>query len=227
MNCSSGVIQMLSYLRVREFPQGNVTIHFSPQFLLKFSQSSIRSLMSSEMRPFFQSMTGNSFLQERSNVNSDAPYSTSYYKTIKQFTLVLLLNSIDIQDLWVIQMIDVKCWKLQSFSHLIIYSLLKQQIRQTDPLIEQQEHTLLEFWNSYLPGNLHPLIFTDYFRISVLLFHIYDLQATSLDISGPLLQLLEENHFQIQTVYCVPVLVYLNLPVMQVLRHLLCYIERL
>lgn len=106
-------------------------------------------------------------------------------------------------------------------------SLLKQQTRQIDPLIEQQEHTLLEFWNSYLPASLHPLIFSDYFRISVIPHHFNHFQATSPDISRPLLQLLEDNRYQIQTIYCVPVLVYLNLPVMQVLRHMLCYLERL
>lgn len=30
-------MQMLPYIRVREFPQGNVTLHFKSEFLLKFA----------------------------------------------------------------------------------------------------------------------------------------------------------------------------------------------
>ncbi|KAK8800014.1 hypothetical protein WA588_002833 [Blastocystis sp. NMH] len=180
-----GRSKMLPYIRVREFPQGNVTLHFKSEFLLKFA----------EMRSFFQAITKN-FLQERTNVNLDSFYSTSYYQ-IKSFSL----------DLWIVQLIDVKCWKY----------LQKQSLRPADPLAEQQEHSLLEFWNSYLSPALYPRIFADYLRLS----------SASSDLSQLLQQTLEETRYRLQTLYEVPVLLYLNPPFMQLCRRLLAYLDRL
>ena len=66
-------------------------------------------LFRSEMRSFFQAITKN-FLQERTNVNLDSFYSTSSYQ-IKSFSLVVPFPLSHPQDLWIVQLIDVKCWK--------------------------------------------------------------------------------------------------------------------
>ena len=54
-------------------------------------------LFRSEMRSFFQAITKN-FLQERTNVNLDSFYSTSYYQ-IKSFSLVVPFPLADPRDL--------------------------------------------------------------------------------------------------------------------------------
>ena len=180
-------------------------------------------LFSSEMRSFFQAIAKN-FLQERSNVNLDSFYSTSYYQ-IKYFSLVVF-SPLPHPRTCGSSSSSTSSVGNSRFSRPLSPSLQKQSLRPSDPLAEQQEHSLLEFWNSYLPPALYPRIFADYLRLSVP-FPAHSHESASSELSALLQQTLEESRYRLQSLYVVPVLLYLNPPFMQLARRLLAFLDRL
>lgn len=65
----------------------------------------------SDMKPLFQRVANNGFLQERQNVSNEMPYNHRFYKGVRNFTLVVWSRSAHQQDLWVIQMIEYRIWR--------------------------------------------------------------------------------------------------------------------
>lgn len=88
-------IKLLGNICISEVLRGPMTLHFSDFCISRFSYH-FDYMTTSELKPYFLSITNNGFLQERPNLNSDSPYNIHFYRGIRHFTLVRVCTCVDI-----------------------------------------------------------------------------------------------------------------------------------